>query len=58
MSKLSVFVPGSSGVRKAIEELQPDIAFCSHVHEAEGIEERIGKTRVINVGTKGFFLDI
>ncbi len=58
MSRLSVFVPGSSGVRKAIEELQPDIAFCSHVHEAEGIEERIGKTRVINVGPKGFFLDI
>ena len=52
------FFPGSTGVRKAIEDLQPDIAFCSHVHEAEGIEERIGKTRVITVGRKGFVLDL
>lgn len=58
MERLTRFFPGSIGVRKAIEELQPDIAFCSHVHEAEGIEERIGKTRVINVGRKGFILDI
>ncbi len=58
MEKMTRFFPGSEGVRRAIEELQPDIAFCSHVHEAEGIEERIGKTRVINVGRKGFILDI
>ncbi len=58
MEQFTTFFPGSPGVRKAIEELQPDIAFCSHVHEAEGIEERIGKTRVINVGRRGFILDI
>ncbi len=49
---------GSAGVRRAIEELQPDIAFCGHVHEAEGLEERLGKTRVINVGRRGFILDL
>lgn len=53
MSKLSTLVPGSEGVRKAIEKFKPDIAICSHVHEAEGIEEKIGKTKVINVGKKG-----
>ncbi len=53
MAKLSTLVPGSEGVRKAIEKFQPDIAICSHVHEAEGIEEKIGKTKVINVGKKG-----
>ncbi|MGB9707971.1 MAG: metallophosphoesterase family protein [Candidatus Pacearchaeota archaeon] len=53
MAKLSTLVPGSEGVRKAIEKFQPDIAICSHVHEAEGIEEKIGKTKVINVGRKG-----
>lgn len=58
MEKLTTFFPGSTGVRKAIERLQPDIAFCSHVHEAEGLEEQIGKTRVINVGRKGKILDI
>lgn len=53
MEKLSVFVPGSEGVRRAIEKFQPDIAICSHVHEAEGIEEKIGRTKVINVGRRG-----
>ncbi len=53
MSKLTAFVPGSESVRKAIETFKPDIAICSHVHEAEGIEEKIGKTKVINVGSKG-----
>ena len=40
---------GSKGIKKAIKELKPDIALCSHIHEAAGIEEEIGKTKVINV---------
>jgi len=50
--------PGSSGVRRAIEEFKPDIHLCGHVHETEGIEEMIGGTRVINVGTKGKIIEI
>lgn len=53
MAKLSNLVPGSEGVRKAIERFKPDIAICSHVHEAEGIKEKIGRTKVINVGSRG-----
>ena len=53
MEKLSEFVPGSSGVRKAVEKFKPDILLCSHVHEAEGIEEIIGNTKVFNVGRHG-----
>ncbi len=53
MEQLSEFVPGSDGVHKAIEEFHPDIMLCSHVHEAEGIEEMVGKTKVINVGRHG-----
>lgn len=56
--RMTRFFKGSDGVRRAIEELQPDVAFCCHVHEAEGIEQRIGKTRVINVGRRGFLLDL
>ncbi len=56
--KLSRFVSGSKSVRKALEEFMPDILFCSHIHEAEGVEETIGKTRVINVGRKGKILEI
>ncbi len=58
MGKLSSFVPGSSGVRKAVDNLKPDILLCSHVHEAEGVEEMIGGTKVINVGRKGKVLEI
>ena len=49
---------GSSGIRKAIEELRPDLFLHSHIHEAEGIEEKIGKTKVINVGREGRIIEI
>jgi len=58
MEKMSQFVIGSKGVKKAVDELKPDILLCSHVHEAEGIEEKIGKTKVINVGKKGKIIEI
>lgn len=43
---------GSEAVRKAIEKFQPEIAINAHMHEAGGMEEQIGKTRVINVSKK------
>lgn len=58
MEKLTTVFRGSSGVKKAIRELQPDILLCSHVHEAEGLEERVGKTRVINVGKEGKIIEV
>ena len=45
-------------VKKAIEKFHPDLLLCSHVHEAEGIEEKIGKTKVISVGKKGKIIKI
>ena len=58
MEKFTKIFPGSSGVRKAISAFKPDILLCSHVHEAEGIEEKIGNTKVINVGKKGKIIEI
>ena len=49
---------GSEGVKKAIERFQPDIALCSHIHEAWGIEEKIGKTKLINVGREGRIIEV
>jgi hypothetical protein len=49
---------GSTGVRKAIEELQPDVFLSGHIHEAEGLSEKIGKTRVYSVGKKGKIIEI
>jgi uncharacterized protein len=58
MEQFSNIFKGSSGIRKAIDRFKPDFLLCSHVHEAEGIEEIIGKTKVINVGKKGKIIDI
>lgn len=58
MEKFSKFVKGSSGVLKAIKEFKPDILLCSHVHEAEGLEELVHSTKVINVGSSGKILDL
>jgi len=52
-SKAEVFgFKGSKAVREAIERFQPEIAITAHMHEAGGMEEKIGKTRVINVSKK------
>jgi uncharacterized protein len=45
--------PGSKGIKKAIDYFQPDFFMSGHIHEAEGLEEKIGKTKVLNVGDKG-----
>ena len=49
---------GSRSIRKAIEQFKPDILIHSHIHEAEGIEDKIGKTKIINVGRKGKIIEL
>lgn len=49
---------GSESVRQFIEQNQPSYFFCGHVHEAEGVEITLGSTRAVNVGKKGFLLDL
>jgi len=57
LSELSGF-PGSSSIRKAIEQFKPDILIHGHIHEAAGAKEIIGKTKVINVGRNGTIIEI
>ncbi|MBI4149725.1 metallophosphoesterase [Candidatus Woesearchaeota archaeon] len=57
IEKFSKFT-GSAGVKKAVETFQPDILLCSHIHEAAGLEDKVGKTRVINVGKEGKIITI
>ena len=49
---------GSKAVRKAIETFKPNIAICAHIHEAAGVEDKIGNTRVINVSRKGKIFEV
>lgn len=58
MEKFTKFFPGSKGIEKAVKQFKPSILLCSHVHEAEGLEEKLGKTKVINVGRKGKIIEI
>lgn len=51
-------VKGSSALRKAITEFQPDVFISGHIHEAEGLKEKIGKTRVYSIGKKGKIIEI
>lgn len=58
IAKLSKFVKGSSGVRRAIEKLKPDLVFCSHVHEAQGLEDTIAESKVFCVGKNSKTFDL
>jgi len=49
---------GSRAVREFIEEYQPRDFFCGHIHEAEGAVEQMGATRAMNVGTRGYLLEL
>ena len=49
---------GSKAIRKAIKEFHPDILINAHIHEASGIEEEMGKTKVINVSRKAKIFEI
>jgi len=51
-------IPGNESLRKAIDKFQPDLFISGHIHELEGVEERVGKTRVVNVGRRGKVFEI
>lgn len=51
-------IRGDKLLRKAVEDFKPDILISGHIHEAEGLEDKIGKTKVIQVGRKGMILEI
>ena len=51
-------IPGSKAITRAIKKFKPNILLHGHIHEASGIEEKIGDTRVINVGKEGKIIEI
>lgn len=51
-------IEGSKAITKAIHDFSPDILIHGHIHETEGIEHMIGKTRVVNVGKEGTIIEI
>jgi Icc-related predicted phosphoesterase len=51
-------IRGEKTLRKAIQYFQPDFFIAGHIHEAEGLEQKIGKTLILQVGKKGRIIEI
>ena len=49
---------GSTSVRDFIAQEQPEYFFCGHIHEAAGGAIAMGKTTAVNVGKKGYLLQL
>jgi Icc-related predicted phosphoesterase len=49
---------GSEAILSTIESKQPKVAICGHVHEDAGKEDRVGPTRLYNVGPEGTFIEL
>jgi Icc-related predicted phosphoesterase len=49
---------GSRSVRDFVDRRQPEYLFCGHIHEAEGVEIALGKTKAVNVGKRGYLLEL
>ena len=49
---------GSTAVREFIEREQPLHFFCGHIHEAAGRSGHLGRSHGVNVGKKGYLLEL
>lgn len=49
---------GSRSVREFVDRHQPEYLFCGHIHEAEGMQIEMGKTKAVNVGKRGYLLEL
>ena len=51
-------IPGSKAITEAIKKFKPDFLLHGHIHEASGMEEKIGNTKIINVGKEGKIIEV
>jgi len=49
---------GSTAVGDFLRAHPPTWFFCGHIHEAAGLEVRLGHTRAVNVGKQGYLLEL
>ena len=49
---------GSTAILDFIQKHQPEYFFCGHIHEAEGVSIRMGRTQARNVGKAGYLLEL
>lgn len=49
---------GSVAIREVIEQQQPELVVCGHIHECAGQQAEIGNSVVINAGTAGLIWEM
>lgn len=49
---------GSKAIREFLQREHPRYFFCGHIHEAAGAQDKLGETSAMNVGRKGYLLDL
>ena len=49
---------GSEAILRAIEDKQPRLVVCGHIHESAGEESRVGPSRILNLGPAGTVIDL
>jgi Icc-related predicted phosphoesterase len=61
-TSLDEFAPGkhagSPTLRSWVEHAKPAFLFCGHIHETSGKWETLGATKCINVGKRGYIIEI
>ncbi len=49
---------GSEALKKALSEFKPDVLISGHIHQAGGLQEKIGNTTIFHVGRKAKIFEI
>jgi Icc-related predicted phosphoesterase len=49
---------GSRAMREFLLREKPAYFFCGHIHEAAGVSESLGDTLAMNVGPRGYLLEL
>ncbi|MCB0164053.1 MAG: metallophosphoesterase family protein [Anaerolineae bacterium] len=49
---------GSVAIREVIEQQQPELVVCGHIHESAGQQAKIGNSVVVNAGTTGIIWEM
>jgi uncharacterized protein len=49
---------GSEAILHAIQDKQPRLTVCGHIHESAGDEASVGNTRVLNAGPAGTVVEL
>ena len=49
---------GNHDYRKFIERIKAKLMICGHIHETAGVQDKVGKTIVINPGWEGMVIEL